>query len=102
MLPSPMNSTHVNSGSKTGQGRGCRNHAGGPRKSCSLKLSFSIELMILKMLLIQFVPIVKAIQMRLMKVGNKMKNILNQEIQYDLESRLIKVVIQKMPSMQFV
>jgi hypothetical protein len=41
VLPSPIDCTHVNSGSTSGQGRGFKNHAGDPRKSYSLKLSFS-------------------------------------------------------------
>jgi TPR repeat protein len=43
MLPYPMDSTYVNSGSTNGQGRHCKNHAGDPGKSCSLKLSFSFS-----------------------------------------------------------
>jgi hypothetical protein len=43
------------------------------------KESELIEVMNIKMLLIQFVSIVNLIQMKLMKVIYKMKNILNQE-----------------------
>jgi hypothetical protein len=60
-----------------------------------------IEVMIYKMLPIQFVSSVNLIQMWLMKVIYNMKNILNKEFQHYLESKLIEVMIHKMLSIQF-
>jgi hypothetical protein len=61
-----------------------------------------IEVMILKMHIIQFVSIVNWIQMKLMKVIHNVKNILNKEFQHWMESKLIEVMIQKMQMIQFV
>jgi hypothetical protein len=55
-----------------------------------------IEVMIHKMQMIQFVSSVNLIQMWLMKVRYKMKNISIQELQHRLESKLIEWMNLKM------
>jgi hypothetical protein len=61
-----------------------------------------IEVMKLKMQMIQFVSIVILIQMKSMKVNNNMKNISNKEFQHLMESQLIQVMNMKMQMIQFV
>jgi hypothetical protein len=61
-----------------------------------------IEVMIYKMLPIQFVSNINLIQMWLMKVTYKMKNTPIQELQHSLESKLIESMNMKMLSIQFV
>jgi NADH:ubiquinone oxidoreductase subunit 3 (subunit A) len=61
-----------------------------------------IEVMNMKMQMIQFVSIVNLIQMRLMKVIHKMKNRINEEFEQSKESQLIQVMIHKIQMIQFV
>jgi hypothetical protein len=55
-----------------------------------------IEVMKMKMHLIQFVPIVDLIQLKVMKVIDNLKNIPNKEFQHLMESQLIEVMNMKM------
>jgi hypothetical protein len=61
-----------------------------------------IEVMMMKMQMIQFVSIVNLIQMKLMKVIHNMKNIPNKEFQHCVESQSIEVTNMKMFAIQFV
>jgi hypothetical protein len=56
----------------------------------------------MKMHSIQFVSVMMAIQMKLMKVTRKMKNMPVQEFQHDMESQLIQVSRMKTRLIQFV
>jgi hypothetical protein len=51
-----------------------------------------IEVMKIKMQIIQYVSIVNLIQMKWMKVINNMKNMMNQECQYHVEYELSMIV----------
>jgi hypothetical protein len=64
--------------------------------------SKSIEVVNMKMLLIQFVSIVNLIQMKLMKVIDTMKSMMNKEFQRWMEYHLIEVMKMKMQMIQFV
>jgi hypothetical protein len=66
------------------------------------KESQLIEVVNVKMLPIQFVPISNLIQIKLMKVMNTMKNSMNKEFEQWKESQSIEVMNMKMPSIQFV
>jgi hypothetical protein len=66
-----------------------------------LKESILIEVIKMKMHLIQFVSIVNLIQMKLMKMIYNRKNIPNQEIEQSKESQLIEVMNMKMLLIQF-
>jgi hypothetical protein len=61
-----------------------------------------IQVMILKMQMIQFVSIVNLIQIKWMKVSNNRKNSSIQEFEQSKESQLIEVMILKMQMIQFV
>jgi hypothetical protein len=61
-----------------------------------------IEVMNMKMYVIQFVSIVNLIQMKWMKIINKMKNMMNKEFQHSVESKLIEVMNHKMQMIQFI
>jgi hypothetical protein len=54
------------------------------------------------MQMIQFVSTMMVIQMKSMKVIRNMKNILIQEFQLEMESKLIEVSMMKMQTIQFV
>jgi hypothetical protein len=64
--------------------------------------SQSIEVPDMKMQMIQFVSRLNLIQMKLMKVTYRMKNMMNKEFQHFVGSQLTEVRMMKMHLIQFV
>jgi hypothetical protein len=74
-----------------------------PNKDCQHWMkSQLIEVMNMKMQMIQFMLIVNLIHMQLMKVIYKMKNIPNKECQIWMESQLIEQMRMRKQLIQFV
>jgi hypothetical protein len=60
-----------------------------------------IEVMKMKMPMIQFVSIVNLIQMKLMKVIDKTENMMNTKFQHCVESEALEVMNMKVQMIQF-